>query len=69
MIEKNSDKKESIKQASIKPVEEPKITTIINKDEDQVEIDSGDEEDNYEDDQEYEDDESKPKGLGLSPAQ
>jgi len=50
MIEKNSDKKDSIKQPSIVLVEEPKKASIINKDEDQVVLDSGDEEDNYEDD-------------------
>jgi hypothetical protein len=49
----------------------------MNKDEDQVELDSGDEEDNYEDDQEDLEDQDEPenknnqesKGLGFSPAQ
>lgn len=79
MTEKNSGKKATIKQTSIIPIEEPtKASPMINKDEDQVEIDSEEEEDNYEDDQDneednYEDeddqDSKEPKGLGFSPAQ
>jgi hypothetical protein len=66
MIEKNSGKKATIMQTTIKPNDEPKITTIVKKDEDQVELDSDDEEDNYEDDQEDQDDQ-EPNGLGSSP--
>lgn len=60
MTDKNSGKK-----ASIKPKETPKKELVINKDEDQVELESGDEEDNYEDDDQQDE---EPKGLGLSPA-